>query len=101
MKRISTTGFVFGNCWGGGTCGYNARHINGTVLKEVKATALNMLEDGSLDSGMGYESLYGAILKAKIEDIRIINGREFVCTRYKVFSVGKLSRQEREHIKTH
>jgi hypothetical protein len=94
--RVTTSGFVFGNCWGGGTCGYKAKTIEGSSLKEVKASAKVMLESGSLDGGMGYESLYGAYLLAKIETIKVIDEKEFIHTEYVPFKIGKVSKKERE-----
>ena len=98
MKRITVTGYVFGNCWGGGTCGFKARKITGGTLKEVKAEAKRMFEDGSLDSGMGFESLNGAILEAKIETFKRINGEVYVNTKYQNFTVGKTTEYQREQI---
>ena len=57
-----------------------------------------MLKDGSLDSGMGYESVYGAVLRAKIEDIKIIDDKEYINTSYQILTIGKVSRHEREAI---
>jgi hypothetical protein len=96
MKRITVTGIVYGNCWGGGQCGFKARKIEGGTLKEVKAEAQRMLENGSLDSGMGYESLNGAVLEAKIETIKMIDGEEYINTKYLVFTVGKTTEFQRE-----
>jgi hypothetical protein len=68
----------------------------GGTLKEVKAEAQRMLENGSLDSGMGYESLNGAVLEAKIETIKMIDGEEYINTKYLVFTVGKTTEFQRE-----
>jgi len=61
-KRYKATGIVLGNYWGGGKGSYKAE----TMLAETKEgliTKINAaIKDGSLDSGMGYESLIGAIM---------------------------------------
>ena len=98
MKRITVSGLVYGNCWGGGQCGFKASKIEGDTLKEVKAKAKRMLEDGNLDSGMGYESLNGAVLEAKIETIKMIDGEEYINTKYEIFTVGKTTKFQREQI---
>ena len=98
MKRITATGVVYGNCWGGGQCGFKTQKIKGGTLKEVKDTAIRMFKDGSLDSGMGYESLNGAVFEAKIETIKIIDGEEYINTKYTVFTVGKTTKFQREQI---
>jgi len=96
MKRITVTGIVYGNCWDGRQCGFKAREIKGGTLKEVKATANRMFENGSLDSGMGFESLTGAVLEAKILTIKIINGEEYVNTKYQTITIGKVTEFQRE-----
>jgi hypothetical protein len=98
MKRITTRGIVYGNCWGGGQCGFKAHKITGGTLKAVKAKARRMFQDGSLDSGMGFESLNGAILEAKHETIKMIKGEEYINTKYHTFSVGKTSSFQRDQI---
>ena len=101
-KRITVTGIVFGNCWGGGQGGFKAKKITGGTLKEVRAEAKRKLEDGSLDgsldSGMGFESLNGAVLEAKVETIKMIDGEEYVNTKYQIFSIGKTTEFQREQI---
>lgn len=98
MKRITVTGIVYGNLWGGGEAGFKARKIEGGTLKEVKDTAKRMLEDGSLDSGMGFDGLNGAVLKAKIETIKMIDGEEYINIKYHVFTVGKTTQFQQEQI---
>ena len=98
MKRITVTGTVYGNCWDGGQCGFKARKIEGDTLKEVKDEAKRMLEDGSLDPGMGFESLNGAVLEAKIKTIKMINGEEYINTQHLIFTVGKTTKFQREQI---
>jgi hypothetical protein len=100
MKRVTLNGYVFGNCWGGGTCGYKTKEVVGDSLISAREKATLMLKDGSLDSGMGFESLYGAIFQAKIEDIMIIEDREYIYTEYETISIGKLSKNEKEAIYT-
>jgi hypothetical protein len=97
-KRITVTGIVYGNCWGGGQSGFKARKIEGDTLKEVKDEAKRMLEDGSLDSGMGFESLNGAVLEAKIKTIKMINGEEYINTKHLIFTIGKTTKFQREQI---
>jgi hypothetical protein len=100
MRRVTLNGYVFGNCWGGGTCGYKTKEVVGDTIKEAKEKATIMLKDGSLDSGMGFESLYGAIFQAKVEDIKIIDEKEYIHTEYQILSIGKLSMHERKAIHT-
>lgn len=68
IRHISTTyfaqGYVVGNLWGGGQAKYPSRTFLGrtkrtTLYNEIKAA----LEDGSLDGGMGFESLISATME--------------------------------------
>lgn len=56
-----STGLVFGNFWGGGKGSYPARQLHAETLEDLVKQAIDGL-NGSLDSGMGYESLIGAML---------------------------------------
>lgn len=70
-------GAVLGNMWGGGRGYYQARRIAGEYehAGEIEQKALDMLADGSLDSGMGFDGLVGAVLD--IEEIeRTSEGHE-------------------------
>lgn len=62
-------GVVLGNLWGGGRGYYPAAIIAGEFERgeEITMEAAKMLDTGALDSGMGYESLMGAVLA--IEEI--------------------------------
>lgn len=53
-------GRVLGNLWGGGEGSYDTIRITGDSLAEVTEKAEQALKNGSLDSGMGFESLIGA-----------------------------------------
>lgn len=99
-QQYTATGIVWGNCWGGGKCGYAAEKITGDTLGEVKAEAERMLKDGSLDSGMGFESLYAATLNVKIETIKEIDGKEFIHTDYTVLYLGAVTENEEVFLTT-
>lgn len=90
MKRYSSTGIVWGNLWGGGQSGYSAKKLSGPTLKSIKEQALKGIKEGSLDSGMGYESLIGAVLLVKKEDVKNIKDREYIHTSYRPLVVGKI-----------
>jgi hypothetical protein len=94
MKKYTAKGTVWGNLWGGGHGGYRSKEVTGTTLQEIKDKATAMLADGSLDGGMGYESLYGAILNVKVEDIKTIDNKDYIHTDWRIVRVGKVSRKE-------
>lgn len=61
-KSYSAEGIVWGRLWGGGKGGYAARKLYATSKSELYRKIENALDDGSLDSGMGYEHLLGAVM---------------------------------------
>lgn len=59
----SAEGNVLGNMWGGGQGFYPARKYNNfKKLSELKSTIRKDFNSGALDSGMGFESLEGALM---------------------------------------
>lgn len=83
MKKIrkwhafSATGLVLGNCWGGGKGAYTARQIHANTREDLLDQANKMLADGSLDSGMGFESLIGAALYIKATEYITVDGNTY------------------------
>lgn len=96
MKKYIARGLVYGNCWGGGRVTYNSETIKADTLKKLLKKAKTMLEDGSLDSGMGYQDLIGAALD--VEEVETIkkDGKNYSRTEYSVELIGKLSKKERD-----
>ncbi len=94
MKRYTAKGIVWGNCWGGGKCGYASEVVTGSTMEEVEKEATRQLESGELDSGMGFESLYAATLTVKVEDIREIDGKEFIHTEHENLFIGQCTENE-------
>jgi hypothetical protein len=92
--RYTAKGIVFGNYWGGGKGGYATKRVNGNTLEELLSKAKEMLDDGSLDDGMGYESLIGALLDVSIITTVIIDGKEFTNTEIETHFIGDLSEKE-------
>lgn len=94
MKKYKATGTVIGNCWGGGKVGYAAEEIEAATKEELIATANKMLEDGSLDSGMGFESLTGAIFDVEeIEEVEV-EGKTFTRSEFEFVTIGNVTEEE-------
>ena len=96
VKWIST-GLVYGNYWGGGKGAYAATKLKANTKEELLKQANEGL-DGSLDSGMGYESLIGAILDITKITIIDIDGREFVNKEYETEFVGDLTEEDEDFL---
>ncbi len=98
IKNYVARGLVYGNYWGGGRGSYKSETIRAKTLKTLLKTAKIMLESGALDSGMGYESLVGAIFNVeKIETIEK-NGKKYQRSEHNIEIIGDLKEQEWEFL---
>ena len=98
MKKYKSIGFVLGNCWGGGVLSYPAEKLQADTKKELVKEANKLLKSGGLDSGMGFESLKGAILE--IEEIETIkkDGKEFERSEFEFMYSGTLSDEDKDFL---
>ncbi|KKN53865.1 hypothetical protein LCGC14_0598240 [marine sediment metagenome] len=96
MITYKATGIVLGNNWGGGISGYPANEINANSLRELREEIEEQLESGSLDSGMGYQSLIGAIMTIDTTDSREIDGKVFISHDYEDEIFGDVTPEQEE-----
>lgn len=91
----TSTGVVLGNLWGGGQGTYQARKMYSALSKEqllerVKAA----LENGSLDGGMGFESLVGAYIIIKTTTQIVYKGEPYFNNRHEALYLGNLTEEQ-------
>lgn len=98
MKKYILSGYVYGRYWGGGEGAYPCTIIKGSTKKEVEKKAVEMLKTGALDSGMGYESLIGAILDIKEVITRKIKGVEYTREVYYTNFIGDLTDSQKDFL---
>ena len=98
MIKYRATGMVWGNLWGGGQGGYPAETLESDTREELIGLIDAGLLDGTLDSGMGYESLVGAVMVIDEIDTRQIDGKIFVAIESDTYVRGDLSDQVQECI---
>jgi hypothetical protein len=96
--RYKAQGYVLGNYWGGGTGAYPTIKITGETKEEVLAKAGEKLKDGGLDSGMGYESLIGAVLDIKCRTTVEIDGKDFHNEETEMEFIGELNEDQSEFL---
>lgn len=94
--KVLATGFVYGNHWGGGEGGYPAEKLEGATKEEVIQKAKAGVENGSLDSGMGYESLIGAVLTLHIITRIEVGNRTFENIEYETVTIGELTESQEQ-----
>ena len=92
----SLSGIVWGNCWGGGVVGYPSERIKGTNKQKLLKRAKKMLSDGSLDSGMGFESLTGATLTLATATTITVEDKDFVNEEYEDVFLGKITEKQED-----
>ena len=95
MKFYKTSGLVYGKDWGFGMSAYPAEKGNYHSYKELKEDIEKGIKEGSLDSGMGFQSLKGALII--IETIRriVFKGRSYYNSAFKRVYFGDLSHKEK------
>lgn len=98
MTKYIATGIVWGNCWGGGQVGYQSERLEATTLKDLYKQINKGIENGSLDSGMGYESLEGAIMNIEIRTTKIIDGKEFINSEYNLETFGNIDEKTQDFL---
>jgi hypothetical protein len=97
-QRFEVTGIVLGNLWGGQEGSYPARKIKTNTRQEALEKATDMLSDGSLDSGMGFESLIGARLEVKCIETIKIKGKEYENENSETIFAGELTPEQQEFL---
>lgn len=98
MITYKASGIVLGNYWGGGQGGYKAETLTANSREDLKRQILAGIADGSLDSGMGYESLIGAMMNIETIDTREIDGKTFVASEQEINCYGDLSEEQQDFL---
>jgi hypothetical protein len=100
MKQIEkwkSEGLVFGNYWGGGKGAYPARKLSADTKEELIEQASHGL-DGTLDAGMGYESLIGALLEETKITTVIIDDKPFINEESNIEFIGELTEKDKNFL---
>lgn len=97
-KTYRSTGLVFGNFWGGGKGAYPARQLQAKSVRGIIKQAREGL-NGSLDSGMGYASLIGAILYITETTTIVVDEKAYTsCEQLSARFVGKLTQKQKDFL---
>ena len=92
-------GLVLGNYWGGGSGSYTATTLHSNISKEdLIEQNKRALESGALDSGMGYESLIGALIIIETKSVIEHEGKEFTNKEYEEVFIGNLTDEQKEFL---
>jgi hypothetical protein len=88
--EFKSRGTVLGNYWGGGQGSYSARTFFASSKEELIELNKKALADGSLDSGMGYESLIGARLVITTTTTINIEEKPYTNSEIEIEFIGEL-----------
>lgn len=95
-KSYKATGFVLGNLWGGGQGAYRTIELEADTKESLMEKAKVALDDGSIDSGMGFESLVGAVLDITESTMVEIEDEIYINEKYIFDTVGELTDEQYE-----
>ena len=100
MFNFIATGYVYGYLWGGGMGAYPSERLFAKTKEALLKEAKKLLKSGGLDSGMGYQSLKGALLN--IEQIETIKKgkKEYQRSDYSTEIIGELTEKEVDFLYT-
>jgi hypothetical protein len=87
-----------GNYWGGGKGAYPCTKFESDNLDELLEQNKLALKSGSLDSGMGYESLIGAKLLITTISTICYEGQEFSNEEIEEQFIGELTNDEQDFL---
>ena len=97
--KYKAHGIVLGNYWGGGMGSYPAQIIYSSTKEDLINQANKKLKDGSLDSGMGFESLIGAVLVITTIIKIWIEDKDYLRFEYSDLIIGDLTEEQIEFLK--
>lgn len=98
MKQYKSTGFVLGNLWGGGEGSYPATKLTASTKEEIIKQANELLKTRGLDSGMGYESLIGALLEIEEVETITVDGKEYTRSEFESEFIGDLTDEQQDFL---
>lgn len=96
--KYTATGYVLGNHWGGGKGSYPTITLKADTLEEIISKCNEGLTNGSLDSGMGFESLIGGVMDITTITTIQFEGKEFSNKDNELHFIGKLTNEEIEFL---
>ena len=97
-QRFEGTGFVLGFLYLGDMGGYPSKKIKAETRKELLEKATDMLADKSLDSGMGFDTLKGALLDIKTIETITVNGKDYENENTETVFLGELEPEDIEFL---
>jgi hypothetical protein len=97
-SSFEAKGLVYGFLWSSQLGAYPTKKLVANTREELLKLAGEKLNDGSLDSGMGYESLKGALLNiTEITTVKI-DGKVFYNENIEQEFIGNLTEEDKDFL---
>jgi hypothetical protein len=96
--EFKSRGLVLGNLFMGGEGAYKAKTLKANSKKELIEKAVDMLLDGSLDGGMGFDGLLGAMLEITTVTTFIVNDKCFRNEETESVYIGDLTAEQMQFL---
>jgi len=96
--KFKGIGFVLGNYWGEESGAYPTIYFEADTREALLAEAKVALDNGSIVSGMGFESLIGAVLSIKQETSIEIDDDEYVNEKLYLEFIGEMTNEQIEFL---
>jgi hypothetical protein len=91
-------GYCYGNYWGGGKGAYKTTMFTADSEEALREKISKAIDDGSIDSGMGYESMIGAIMEIRRYTTIEIDGDEYHNNHTDIQMFGDLSESDQDFL---
>jgi hypothetical protein len=93
-------GHVEGNSWGGGKVSYPANNVSAATKEDLHRKINEGIENGSLDSGFGFENLTGAVMEITTIRMVEIEGRTYYNEEIEMVAFGKIEPENFDYYNT-
>jgi hypothetical protein len=97
-KIYKASGLVYGRYWGGGSGSYPSQKYSSDSLEELTEKLNSDLKGGRLDSGMGFESLIGALISIETIESVEINGKIYSNSDTEEIYIGELNHEQMDFL---
>jgi len=99
-KEYKANGLVYGKYWGGGEGSYQAESYQSKTKKGLDKLINKGVNDGSIDSGMGYQEILGAfMIVEKIITIKK-DGEEYKRSEHNGEFYGNLAEKQQDFLES-
>lgn len=97
-KVFYVSGIVLGTLYSGEMGAYTASRYKTATYEEAITEGLRKLKDGSLDSGMGFKELKGALLIINEQTTVEVNNEKYLNEKIEEEFIGELSGYESDFL---